>query len=66
MEDYLQQGICEDVPENDSAAKSTETVKYYLPHQTVLREEKGTTKLRVVFDASSHEAGSPSLNDLIC
>ena len=65
MEDYLQQGICEDVPENDSGAESTETVKYYLPHHAVLREEKATTKLRVVFDASSHEAGSPSLNDCL-
>lgn len=63
MEDYLQQGICEDVPEN--AAESTETVKYYLPHHAVLRKENSTTKLRVVFDASSHEAGSPSLNDCL-
>lgn len=65
MEDYLQQGICEDVPENDSAAESTETVKYYLPHHAVLREEKAMTKLRVVFDASSHEAGSLSLNNCL-
>lgn len=34
-----------------------------MPHHAVLREDKVTTKLRVVFDASSHEEGCPSLND---
>lgn len=52
VEDYLQQNIAEDV-------------KYYLPHHAVLREDKVTTKLRVVFDASSHEDGRPSLNDCL-
>lgn len=47
MEEYLRHGICEDVPENDSAAESAEVVKYYLPHHAVLCEEKATTKLRV-------------------
>lgn len=60
--DYLQQGICEDVTENTAAEEHPETVKYYMPHHAVLREEKATTKLRVVFDASS---GCPSLNDCL-
>ena len=34
----------------------------YLPHRAVLREDKQTTKLRVVFDASAKKSG-PSLND---
>lgn len=38
---------------------------YYLPHHAVMREDKVTTKLRVMFDASSHEEGSPSLNDCL-
>ena len=44
---------------------NADTVKYYLPHHAVLREDKVTTKLRVVFDASSHEDGCPSLNDCL-
>ena len=65
IQDYLQQGICEDVPEDVSAAEQPEAVKYYMPHHAVLREDKVTTKLRVVFDASSHEEGCPSLNDCL-
>nr|XP_047141395.1 uncharacterized protein LOC124816304 [Hydra vulgaris] len=35
---------------------------HYLPHHAVIKEEKSTTKLRIVFDASSN---SPSLNDCL-
>ena len=38
---------------------------YYMPHRGVYREDRETTKLRVVFNASSHRAGSESLNDLL-
>lgn len=62
VEDYLQQGIAEDVTEGEC---STSNVKYYLPHHAVLREDKMTTKLRVVFDALSHEDGCPSLNNCL-
>lgn len=37
---------------------------YYLPHHSVIRRDAVTTKLRVVFDASSHVSGQPSLNDV--
>lgn len=60
--DYLEQGIVEDVMEDRS---SSNAVKYYMPHHAVLREDKVTTKLRVVFDASSHDIGFPSLNDCL-
>jgi len=36
---------------------------YYMPHKPVYREEKTTSKLRIVFDASSSELGYTSLND---
>lgn len=37
---------------------------YYLPHRTVITEERLTTKLKVVFDAS-HVFGCQSLNDCL-
>lgn len=36
---------------------------YYMPHHPVVRLDKNTTKLRVVFDASWHATGTKSLND---
>lgn len=63
VEDYLKQGMAEDVPNERASPQDSQT--YYLPHHAVLREDKATTKLRVVFDASSHEEGTPSLNDCL-
>lgn len=37
---------------------------YYLPHHCVIRADSETTKLRVVFDASSSTTNGLSLNDL--
>ena len=38
---------------------------HYLPHKPVVRDEKATTKLQIVFDASAKANGSHSLNDCL-
>ncbi|XP_073821413.1 uncharacterized protein [Musca autumnalis] len=38
---------------------------YFIPHQCVFRPQSTTTKLRVVFDASSKTSSHVSLNDLL-
>jgi len=37
---------------------------HYLPHHCVVREDKSTTKLRIVYNASAMENG-PALNDCL-
>ena len=54
----LAKGIVE-VVEIDLSSK---TDIHYIPHHTVVREDKLTTKLRIVYDASARTNG-PSLND---
>ena len=63
VQDYLQRDMAEDVPKDNTPI--ADNVKYYLPHHAVLREDKVMTKLRVVFDASSHEDGCLSFNDCL-
>ena len=38
---------------------------HYLPHHPIIRKDKQTTKLRVVYDASAKMNGNPSLNDCL-
>lgn len=44
---------------------SNENQFYFMPHRAVYREDRTTTKVRVVFDASAHAPGLPSLNELL-
>nr|XP_021003227.2 uncharacterized protein LOC110283045 [Parasteatoda tepidariorum] len=61
--EYKNQNIIEKVTE---ATKPNDRAVYYLPHQPVIREESQTTKLRIVFDASSSkDFKSLSLNDCL-
>ncbi|XP_077552449.1 uncharacterized protein LOC144166823 [Haemaphysalis longicornis] len=61
---YFNDGHAERVPEHDGDQCST--TRYYMPHHGVVRRDAVTTKLRVVFDASSHVSGQPSLNSILC
>ena len=38
---------------------------HYIPHREVVRDDKNTTKLRVVYDASSKQFPQPSLNECL-
>ena len=61
IRDQLQRKIIEVVPSHETAP----TTIHYLPHHPVVRNDKTTTKVRVVYDASSKTLGHPSLNDCL-
>ncbi|XP_063618245.1 uncharacterized protein LOC134791133 [Cydia splendana] len=59
IKEYEQLGHMKPVTEQDH--KKEEAI--YLPHHAVIREDKSTTKVRVVLDASSKYEDGISLND---
>lgn len=59
IKDYKDLGHIEEVPEKEIYSKKS----VYLPHHPVLREDKETTKTRIVFDASCKGTNGISLND---
>ncbi|GFV23186.1 integrase catalytic domain-containing protein [Trichonephila clavipes] len=60
MQEYEHLGHMREVTvENDNPK-----MKYFLPHHGVYRPEKSTTKVRVVFNASSSTDNGLSLNDI--
>jgi hypothetical protein len=61
MHDQLKEDIIEIVEDAQSA--ETERI-HYLPHHAVIRYDKDTTKLRIVYDASAKSEGL-SLNDCL-
>ena len=62
IQDQIRQHIVEVVenPEDSAAGRI-----HYLPHHAVVREDKNTTKLRVVYDASAKSGSGSSLNDCL-
>jgi hypothetical protein len=56
-------GFAEEV--KDTKAHANEKLVRYLPHRAVIRDDKITTKCRIVFDASAREEDSVSLNDCV-
>ena len=62
MQEQLKLGIIEKVSNNRSEA--TDKNIHYLPHHAVIRTDKQTTKIRIVYDASARDKGI-SLNDCL-
>ena len=60
INDYIKEGILEEVPLDETYSNV-----HYLPHRPVVKEERETTKTRIVFDASAKCKNNPSLNDLL-
>ena len=59
IQTYLEKGYVGKVPQEQCSGPA-----WYLPHFAVIRQDKATTKLRIVFDASARTDGL-ALNDLI-
>ena len=38
---------------------------HYIPHREIIKEGRATTKMRIVYDASSHRSGQISLNEAL-
>ena len=60
--DQLERGIIEEI---DPAEKTQGVRLHYLPHHPVVRQDKDTTKLRIVYDASAKTREGPSLNSCL-
>ena len=60
IKDQIESRIIERAPDSHIVEET-----HYLPHKSVVRDEKATAKLRIVLDASAKANGSHSLNDCL-
>ncbi|XP_072401151.1 uncharacterized protein [Diabrotica undecimpunctata] len=63
IQEYLSLGHAKVVPLTLTNPMSDN--KYFIPHHCIIREEKLTNKLRVVFDCSMKTSSGVSLNDIM-
>ena len=61
FQQQMESGIIEQVPKSQERDEGS----YFLPHHGVIRQDKETTKLRIVFDGSSKAKGYSSLNECL-
>ena len=64
IQDQLANGIIERVPNKDSNNEKNAARNHYLPHHAVVRKDRETTKVRIVYDGSA-KSGENSLNDCL-
>ncbi|XP_035207008.1 uncharacterized protein LOC118181886 [Stegodyphus dumicola] len=60
MKEYLDLGHMEPVRSSESPSQA-----YYMPHHAVIKESSSTSKIRVVFNATSKSSSGLSLNDIL-
>ena len=61
-----QTGIVERVPEEETASNVDKGQVYYSPHHAVIRKDRETTKVRIVYDGSAKSSKEElSLNDCL-
>ena len=60
FDEYLKLGIIEEVQTQRDTGQVV-----YLPRKEVVKEDRSTTKLRIVFDASAKYKDTMSLNDVL-
>ncbi|XP_046808368.1 uncharacterized protein LOC124420202 [Lucilia cuprina] len=62
LQEYIELGHMRHIKYNPNTSSNTH---YYLPHHAVVKLDRVTTKVRVVFNASSKTSNSNSLNDTL-
>ena len=65
IQNQLNKGVVKVVDKEPSGEKCFEGGMTYLPHHEVTREDKSSTKLWIVYDASSNGKNGVSLNDCL-
>ena len=63
IKDQLNAGVLEKVVDKEDPLKQGSV--HYIPHREVLRQDRQTTKLRIVYDASAKAKDEVSLNDCL-
>ena len=61
IQNQLRQGVVEEVKKPDNPVKCK---LHYLPHHAIIRTDKETTKIRIVYDVSAKSSGC-SFNDCL-
>lgn len=64
IKEQLNSGVIQEVKREEVKNVIPGTV-HYIPHREVVREDKSTTKLRIVYDASSKQGQEASLNECL-
>ena len=60
---YLKEDIVEILPPSEEIVLPGSA--HYLPHGAVEKENRETTKVRIVFEGSAHSPNEPSINDVL-
>lgn len=61
IQEFIELGHAHEVTRKSASSE----IEYFMPHHAVIREDKSTTKLRVVFNASAQSNTGVSLNDIL-